>query len=91
MEKVRVEFLDGFEVEAEVNGDCYIVDEEFEAPLDLSVVTIHKGQDTEELTNVTFVVCASTDGRFWFAFAPMSAVEIRFAEIEDALCELSMQ
>ena len=29
MEKVRVEFIDGFEVEAEVNGDCYIVDEAF--------------------------------------------------------------
>lgn len=91
MEKVTITFLNGTEIEAEVNGDCYIVDEAFETPEDLSVVTIVKGDETEELENMKFVVCASVDGRYWFSFAPMSEMEIRFAEIEDALCELSMQ
>ena len=90
MEKVRIEFLSGLEVEADVNGDCYITNTAFETPVDLSVVTIH-AEDDEELHNVKLIECASVDGRHWFAFVPLSETEIRFAEIEDALCELSMQ
>ena len=91
MEKVMLTFENGIRIEADVNGDCYIVDEAFETPADLSEVIIHDGESETVLTNMKFVVCASIDGRYWFAFTPMSETELRFAEIEDALCELSMQ
>ena len=63
-------------------------------PNDLSEVRIESDNNNfynDILYNVVIIECASVDGRYWFAFTPMSEVEIRFAEIEDALCELSMQ
>jgi len=90
MEKVRIIFLDGTEIEADVNGDSYIVETKPTFPQDLSSITIVKGEDEQVLTNAKLVECASVDGAYWFAFVQMSAIEIKFAEIEDALCELSM-
>lgn len=91
MEKVKITFLDGTIVNADVNGNSYIVDEKPSFPVDTSVVTIENGEDVEVLESVKIQECASIDGRYWFAFVAMSETEIRFAEIEDALCELSMQ
>jgi len=91
MEKVTIKFANGSEVEAEVNGNCYITNAVVQIPTDLSVITIEDGEETTVLKNMKFVECASVDGRFWFAFVPMSEIEIELAEIEDALCELSTQ
>ena len=90
MEKKLIIFLDGSEIEAEINGNCFIVDEQPDFPEDLSTVVIRDDNDVVEIENVNVQECASTDGRYWFAFVPMSEIEMRFAEIEDALCELSM-
>ena len=91
MEKVKITFFDGTIVNADVNGDSYIVDTKPAFPADTSIVTIGEGQNAETLENVKIQECASIDGRYWFAFVAMSEIEIRFAEIEDALCELSIQ
>ena len=40
MEKVKITFKDGTEMEAEVNGSCYIVDGKPDFPIDLSEVTV---------------------------------------------------
>ncbi len=90
MEKRLIIFTNGLEIEVESNGDSYITDTEPNFPDDLSVVIIKNGDDTTELENVNVQECASVDGRYWFVFVPMSEIEIRFAEIEDALCELSI-
>lgn len=90
MNTAVITFLDGSEIAVEVNGDSFILDEEPEFPDDLSAVTITEGEDTRELWNVKVQECASIDGRYWFAFVQISEVELRFAELEDALCELSI-
>ena len=91
MEKVRIIFLNGMEIEADVNGDCYIVESKPDFPLDLSEVTIIKNNDGSIIHNAKLVECASVDGNYWFTFVQMNEMEIKIAEIEDALCELSMQ
>lgn len=90
MEKVRIVFLSGDEIEAEVNGGSYIVDEKPDFPSDLTVVTIIDAEGTEkEIKNAQLVECASVDGRYWFAFNELSEMQIWQAGIEDAICELS--
>ena len=90
MEKVKITFLDGTEINADVNGTCYIVDQEPEFPIDLSIVLIDDGESQTEIAHAKVLECASVDGRYWFTFIQMSEEEIWRAEIEDALCELSM-
>lgn len=77
------------EITAEKNGDCYIVNSKPEFPSDLSVVTI-TGESVETLHNARIIECASIDERYWFAIGEMTPDELWRAEIEDALCELSM-
>jgi hypothetical protein len=87
MENMKIIFNDGTELVAVRNGDCFITAEKPDFPADLSTVTV--GEET--LENVSVVECASTDGRYWFAFREMSPEEIWRAEIEDALCDLSKE
>lgn len=87
METVNIIFGDGTELVATPNGDCYIVAEKPHFPADLSVVTVGE----QILENVAVVECASTDGRYWFAFHHLTPEEIWRADIENALCELSQE
>ena len=86
MENVKIIFSDGTELVATQNGNCYIVDEKPNFPADLSTVTVGE----QELENVALVECYSNDGKYWFAFRQLTPEEIWRAEIEDALCELSL-
>ena len=45
MEKAKITFKNGIEIEAEVNGSCYIVDSKPDFPVDLSEVTVTAGED----------------------------------------------
>lgn len=67
MEKTKITFADGSVIEADKNGDCFIVDKEFSVD-DLSKVTIGDGDNVQVLKNVKIVAAASVDGRFWFSF-----------------------
>ena len=87
MESVNIIFRDGTELVAGHNGECCILAEKPVFPADLSVVTV----DEQVLRNVALVECASTDGRYWFAFRQLTPEEIWRADIEDALCELSQE
>lgn len=87
MENVNIVFHDGTELVAVRNGDCFIVAEKPDFPADLSVVTV----DEQVLENVVVVECASTGGKYWFAFRQLTPEEIWRADIENALCELSLE
>lgn len=87
MEKITITFKNGAEIEADKNGDCYIVDTKPVFPSDLSEVNVGDAK----LKNVQIIECASVDGRYWFALREMSETEMWRASIEDALCELSME
>lgn len=67
MEKTKITFADGSVIEADKNGDCFIVDKEFSVD-DLSKVTVENDGISQELENVEIVEAASVDGRFWFSF-----------------------
>ena len=88
MENVKIIFNDENYVEAEQNGDCYIVDEKPQFPHDLSNVTI-EGEEIVHFDNAKLIECASVDGRYWFAFKENSPTEVRISELEDALIELA--
>lgn len=81
MEKVTIEFKDGSQIEAEVNGNCYITDSKPEFPEDLSEVTIKGGDDTQILKDVGILKCAAVDNRYWFTFTFTSAYEKLEAQI----------
>lgn len=67
MEKVTITFADGASIEAEQNGNSYIVDEKFEKK-DLSEVTVAGEDGTATLHDAELIECYSIDGRYWFAF-----------------------
>ncbi len=53
MERVKIIFLDGTEIEAEKNGSSYIVDEKPRFPNDLSEVSI-TGSEEGERFSITY-------------------------------------
>ena len=57
-------FMDGTVIEAEENGNCFIVPVEPEFPEDLSQVTVEDETGEKTLQNVTVQETASVDGRF---------------------------
>lgn len=59
-------FMDGTVIEAEENGNCFIVPVEPEFPEDLSQVTVEDETGEKTLQNVTVQEAASVDGRYWF-------------------------
>lgn len=91
MEKAIIKFNDGTVLEAEVNGSSYIVDGKPDFPEDLSSVTIQSDNGAQVIEDARLIECYSNDGRYWFAFGKLSETERRFAEIEDALCDLSKE
>ena len=73
MEKVRIIFADGTEVEAERNGDSYIAAGKPDFPDDLSEVRVEGSEEGDKaFRNVQVVECASVDGRYWFALVETS-------------------
>ena len=91
MEKAKIIFITGLTITAEVNGGSYITEEKPDFPDDLSEITVEQGEETKEIRDAQIVECASVDGRYWFAFHEMTADEKWRADIEDALCDLSME
>lgn len=77
MERVKIIFLDGTEIEAEKNGSSYIVDEKPGFPNDLSEVSITGSEEGEKvLHNVQIGECASVDGRYWFWLGEIPEAEL---------------
>ena len=89
--EAKITFKDGSSIKAKVNGSCYIVDEKPGFPEDLSTVTVADDDGERVIQDAQVVECYSTDGRYWFAFRTLSETEKRFADIEDALCDLSKE
>ena len=86
--EVKIIFNDGTELVAEVNGSCFIVDEQPSLPKDLSEVTIQEEGVERILTDVIVQECASVDGKYWFTLLEKPA-EVR--EKEELLAEIEAQ
>lgn len=86
-----IRFKDGSAIAAEKSGSCFITNEKPAFPEDLSVVTVTDEDGETVLKHARLVECAAVDKRYWFTFTEKSAMEVWQDEIEDALCELSME
>ena len=75
MEKAKIVFQNGMEMEAEENGSSLITDSRPDFPVDLSSVTVIGAGGERNYKNVEIVECASVDGRYWFAFREISEAE----------------
>ena len=86
-----IRFKDGSAIAAEKSGSCFITNEKPAFPEDLSGVTVTDEDGETVLKHARLVECAAVDKRYWFTFTEKSAMEVWQDEIEDALCELSME
>lgn len=75
MEKVKIVFQNGVEIEAGENGSSLITDSRPDFPADLSSVTVIGAGGERIFKNAEIVECASVDGRYWFAFCEISEAE----------------
>lgn len=90
MEKAIIIFLNGVEVQAEVNGNCYITDEKPDFPADLSEVKVVIGDEEKTIANVEVNEAASVDGRYWFALRELTAQELKDIKTQADIQYLAM-
>lgn len=76
-------FMDGTVIEAEENGNCFIVPAKPEFPEDLSQVTVEDETGEKTLQNVTVQEAASTDGRYWFVLVEESESDKAMRELRE--------
>ena len=92
MEKVKIIFADGTEVNAERNGDCLILKKRTTLPTDLSVVTVRGDDGDTVYHNAELTESASVDGRYWFAFTEASPADLVTRKMQEnirAIAELT--
>ena len=90
MEEVKIIFSEGPEIEAEKNGNSYIVDEKPEFPTDLETVTIEENGTETELHNAQIIECASVDGRYWFTIQEIPEDTIEKATMKAQIDYIAM-
>ena len=81
MEKATIIFNDGTELEAAVNGDCFIVDEKPDFPNDLTDISIVSDQGERTVEHGRIVECASEEG-YWFAIAEIPEAERTLTQMQ---------
>ena len=84
---VKIKFLNGEMITADLNGSCYIVNNKPEFPSDLSLVIVEgTGDENKEFHNAELIECASIDGRYWFSFKEVTDDEQLRADVDYLLC-----
>ena len=81
--QAKIIFANMTETSAEMNGDCFILDEKSEFPPDLSIVTIQLANENRVYRNAEIIECASIDGRYWFAFRELTPDELYRKQLDD--------
>lgn len=82
MEKAKIVFKNGMEIEAELNGSSLIVDTKPDFPSDLSVVTVIATDGERTYNNAEIVECASVDDRYWFTVLEIPETERAARQIQ---------
>lgn len=75
MKTAKITFKNGMEIMAEENGSCLVTDSRPEFPACLSPVIVSGAGGDHKYENAEVIECASTDGRYWFAFREMPEPE----------------
>ena len=77
-----IRFSDGTELQAEMNGTCFILDNKPSFPADLTIVTVEIDGEVTRYRNAKVQKCASIDGRYWWTLVEESPTVIKFREID---------
>ena len=67
---------------AELNGNCLIMDEKPVFPSDLRLVKVESEDAVTEYRFAQVTECASLDGRYWFTFTQMPEEERRTQQMQ---------
>lgn len=81
--EARIIFIDGTEITAEINGNCFITQNKPTFPADMSTVTVESEDGEQVYDNAYLIECASVDGRYWFAFGKESQMEATIRELRE--------
>lgn len=68
MEKVKIVFQNGMEMEAEENASSLVMGSKPKFPSGLSSVTVTGVGGERIYKDAEIIECASVDGRYWFSF-----------------------
>jgi len=70
METVKIIFKNKTAIIAELNGNCFVTDEEPSFPTDLSLVIVEDsaGNEKQRFNYAEITEAASVDGRYWWVF-----------------------
>ena len=90
MEKAKIVFQNGMEIEAEENGSSLITDSRPDFPVDLSSVLVIGACGERIFKNAEIVECASVDGRYWFAFREISEAERAAKQMQANIEDIAM-
>lgn len=75
MEKAKIIFKNGIEIEAEENASSLITDSKPDLPSDLSVVVVNGSEGERIYKNAEIIECASIDGRYWFTIREVTETD----------------
>jgi hypothetical protein len=90
MEKATLTFEDGTQVEAEINGTCYIVDKNPDIEQYIKSVKVKENDGERTLNNVEMIEAASVDGRYWFTFCEITTQEMAALKMQSDIDYLAM-
>lgn len=90
MEIATIIFSDGTQIEAEVNGSCFIVDEEPEFPDNFEDITIEDGGSERQISHGRLIECESVDGRYWFSIEEIPEGERILEEMQANMLYIAM-
>lgn len=68
MEKAKIKFPTGEEIEVEQNGSSFIADSKPDFPKKITSVTISNKDGDVVISNAELIECAGIDDRYWFSF-----------------------
>ena len=90
MEKVTITFNDGTIINADLNGNCYIVDTKPEFPRDLTNITVQGEKYNQTYQNGEIIECYSIDGRYWFGINEIPADVLKERKIQADIQYIAM-
>ncbi|MBQ7615677.1 MAG: hypothetical protein IJU77_11575 [Butyrivibrio sp.] len=90
MEVATIRFSDGTEIEAEVNGTCFIVDEKPEFPDNFEEIVITEGESEKTIEHGRLLECASVDDKYWFAIEEIPEQERILEEMQANMLYIAM-
>lgn len=96
--EAKITFANGQVINAQQNGNNYIVSKKPDFPTNLKNIKIEDENGETTIVNGEIIECAPLDKKYWFTIREIpestvreQSVDQRISDIEDALCEISKE